>query len=318
MSISDLFRPPSGVGAIASEGRDSGDFGDVALTTPLVTSSDIQTTLTFPETLSDPAYALKTLRIEIYDAVDIYSNCTGAISQWIKDHTTQSESSESSESGQTNNENYKIEGEIKKSKIAYVINLPLPNALQEQNAHSYSEEGDLFGNIAKMTNNLSTSVSSAANTLNRFTGFTDVAKDLRAFTPQLPLVDPMKWQNYTGSSLRTFQFVFKLVPRSVEEANNMFRIVYILKRASYPVQNVGGNVLIPPSRIRLIFKNPVLQKLINPGMCVIDSVGSVYETGDDVATTLDGVPRKLELTLSFKEFRQKYADDWDIDGNVEG
>lgn len=275
--------------------------------------------LKFTKALESDNFKHKQIILTVYDPNDFYKKVKDAIGQKMSSLMSAGTSAfsgdgyDSSDASQTLKDAGQDIVDMSAVNILYTIHLPLMNAFQEQNSHNYSEDTGILGSIANAANELSSTASSGIiEAYGRFGDFGGNTDNM-AFAPQLPQVDPLKWQNFKGSNLRTFQFTFKISPRNIDEASNMMRIFWLLKRSSYPKKEAGGVLLIPPARIGIQFSNPLLHKLIAPGICVIDGVSMVYENGDDIAVTLDGVPKKIEFTLSLKEFRQKYQDDWNFE-----
>lgn len=292
-------------------------------------SNDSAEQLYFIKELTNPEYCLKYVCLRLFDPNKTYAKIQDAVSKVgdllksddVNKLVNSSDSGDDNSNSASNGIRDAFNNTISSAKQAiddaniflsqtpdYEIYLPLMNALQESNQHEYSSDSGLFGEVANAVNSLTSSASKATLQIGAAIG----GKQSASYTPQLPLMDPLKWQNYNGSKLRTFSFVFRLSPRNKEEALSMLRIVYILKKYSYPKQNDAISIiLLPPSRVQVIFSNPVLQKLINPEICVISDINVVYESGNDIATTLDGVPKKIEVTIVLNEFRQKYFNDFD-------
>ena len=275
--------------------------------------------LKFTKALESDNFKHKQIILTVYDPNDFYKKAKEGIGQKMSNMMTwgasvfSGDGYDSLENSQALKDASQGIVDMASVNILYTIHLPLMNAFQEQNAHSYSEDTGALGSTANGASDLSSSASSGI--IEAYGRFGDFGGNLdnMAFAPPLPQVDPLKWQNFKGSSLRTFQFIFKISPRNIDEASNMMRIFWLLKRSSYPKKEAGGVLLIPPARVGIQFSNPLLHKLIAPGICVIDGISMVYENGDDIAVTLDGVPKKIEFTLSLKEFRQKYQDDWNFE-----
>lgn len=287
--------------------------------------------LYFPEKLKDSNFKYKKITLTLLDPNKIYEK----FADWIKTQADAAVKTVSSalqtnaaaEGGTENNTQIDTAGAeqslgdtkpttfedvMKNCNPICQIVLPLVNAFTEDNKHNYDEDTGILGAAADALNKLSGTVSSAiVEGYGRFGDATGNTSTM-SFAPQLPQVDPMKWQNFKGSSLRSFSFVFKVIPRNSTEANSIMRIVYTLKKWSYPRKAGAGIALMPPARVLVNFGNPVLQATVNPGICVIEGVTVTYEGANGISTTLDGVPRKMEIALTLKEFRQKYKDDWDF------
>lgn len=204
-----------------------------------------------------------------------------------------------------------------------IIKLPIPNNIMDQDTHSYSDgrfenAGSLVKGIQDSYNSLKDIGDSTIQTL----AYVGDRNRQGTAIPQLPVLNPYLWQKYEGSSMKTFSFVFFFVPRTKEEANEMMKIVYLLKKFSYPdminfnlngmnLDNLGSAFVEPPSKVLIKFNNPRLQKLINPGICVIESVTTTFNEGNTVGLTQDGVPRFIEVNLTIKEYNQRFKSDFE-------
>lgn len=266
-------------------------------------------TLYFPDSINSSDFRLRRIQINIFNPNDIFERASNMIKNLMENNEDKSATISNEEMDEI------AKGMTPTTTPLYRIILPLVNTLQETNRHIYDEDG---GILSRLTNSINETLSTGSKISSELTSRAGAAlknNDLGAgFAPQLPQIDPMKWQNYKGSSLRSFQFVFKVSPRNIDEASNIMNIIYILKKFSYPRKIAAGQMLIPPARVSLEFSNPMLQNLIRPGICVIEDLNVNYESGQHIATTFDGIPRKFEFNLMLKEFRQKYSDDWEIAG----
>lgn len=218
-----------------------------------------------------------------------------------------------------------------------VINLPIPNNLTEDDSQSYDDAGfgsnsNLFSGIKStydtVTQGLDDVIQSGVQVAND--GGRRNSRQIR----QLPVLNPFTWKKFKGSQLKEFQFTFFFVPRSKAEAKEMMQIVYTLKKYSYgskdksaanylksqdsaeiqalgDMAGVASNFFISaPPKVLLKFNNPMLQKLINPGVCVITRIGTTYQEGQTPSMTWDGVPRFLELNLALSEYNVRFSEDF--------
>lgn len=277
--------------------------------------------LVYPEKLKNSDFKFKKITLTLLDPNKIYENVANYIGEKVQSLVgSVSDIAKGGGGGNSleaagqkvKDDQLSLEEIIKNSNPICQIVLPLVNAFTEDNKHNYDEDTGFFGKLAGVLNETSSTVSSGiAEAYGRFGDATGNTSTM-AFAPQLPQADPLKWQNFKGSALRSFSFVFKVIPRSSTEANSIMRIAYTLKKWSYPRKAGFGLALIPPARVLVEFGNPMLQTTVNPGICVIEGVTVTYEGANGISTTLDGVPRKMDIALTLKEFRQKYKDDWDF------
>lgn len=286
---------------LTSEGSLSGEMSNPKL-------------VVFPKELSSDAFKFRKLSIGIWKDTSFFKTIKekietfGSPEKIIEGITkTTGEAKESSIS--------EVAGEIASRAIASIqternypfkecemeLVLPLPNNLIEVVSHDFSSTEGL--------------ISSGFSKVPGVGNITDLGSKVGAKTNQRKImINPDKFQNYIGSEPRRFDFNFKIVPSSLEEAASGARIAHLLKKYSSP-ELPGGTattIMIQPRFFVLCFGNPVLQKLINPLPCVLTNISLSYDDGTYVSTTFDGIPKVLTLNLSFAETRTLVQDDWNI------
>ena len=150
---------------------------------------------------------------------------------------------------------------------------------------------------------------SAADLLARQTG--------QIFNPNMELL-------FNGPTLRSFNFSFKMTPRSPSEAQECKNIIRSFKSNMAPkTKNTGtlggtGMFLKTPNVFELRYKkgngdHPFLHKF---KQCFLTNV-SVNYTGEGVyATYDDATPISMQIDLSFKELEPIYDVDYDDAGGV--
>ena len=150
---------------------------------------------------------------------------------------------------------------------------------------------------------------SAADILARQTG--------QIFNPNMELL-------FNGPTLRSFNFSFKMTPRSPSEAQECKNIIRSFKSNMAPkTKNTGslggsGMFLKTPNVFELRYKkgnsdHPFLHKF---KQCFLTNV-SVNYTGEGVYTTYDdATPVSMQIDLSFKELEPIYDVDYDDGGGV--
>ena len=150
---------------------------------------------------------------------------------------------------------------------------------------------------------------SAAQLLARQTG--------QIFNPNMELL-------FNGPALRSFNFSFKMTPRSPEEAQECKNIIRSFKSNMAPkTKNTGslggsGVFLKTPNVFELRYmkgggEHPFLHKF---KQCFLTNI-SVNYTGEGVYATYDDAsPISMQLDLSFKELEPIYDVDYDDAGGV--
>ena len=137
------------------------------------------------------------------------------------------------------------------------------------------------------------------------------------FNPNMELL-------FNGPTLRSFNFSFKMTPRSPSEAEECKNIIRSFKLNMAPkTKNTGsiggsGVFLKTPNVFELRYKkggreHPVLHKF---KQCFLTNI-SVNYTGEGVYTTYDdATPVSMNLDLTFKELEPIYDVDYDDAGGV--
>jgi len=267
-------------------------------------SKNIPKNLTvFPSELNSPEFQFRKLTIFVCEDNSYLEDFRGFVDQLKKDPfgTLNSSAAAIGESarGAIKEPSSLIKAKrdypISESKGCYV--LPLPNNLTEVLSHNYAVSDGL---LAEMINGLpgAENIQKKGSQLAHLQG------------KQKLMVNPDKFQDYQGSEPRRFDFTFKIIPSSLEEAINGAKIVYNLKKFASPSLGAEDLLMTQGNFFVLEFGNPVLQKLINPQACVLVSISSTYDDGTYVSTTLDGMPKSITLSLSFAETRTVTREDW--------
>ena len=132
------------------------------------------------------------------------------------------------------------------------------------------------------------------------------------------IINPNMELLFSGPSLRTFSFNFKLTPRYQREAEVIRTIIKAFKRNMAP-KGSGGTVLRTPNIFQLEYVGKAQDYLNRMKLCALQSV-SVNYTGDGTfATYQDGAPISSMLTLQFKELTPIYNEDYgDYNDNRDG
>lgn len=121
---------------------------------------------------------------------------------------------------------------------------------------------------------------------------------------------------FNGPSLRNFNFTFKIMPRSADEAEEVKQIIRFFKKGMSAKAGAGGLFLKTPNVFELRYRkgtgeHPFLNKF---KQCFLENI-SVNYTGDGVYATYEGgEPVSMEMTLAFKELAPIYDVDYDVEG----
>ena len=123
------------------------------------------------------------------------------------------------------------------------------------------------------------------------------------------IINPNMELLFSGPSLRTFSFNFKLTPRYQREAEVIRTIIKAFKRNMAP-KGSGGTVLRTPNIFQLEYVGKAQDYLNRMKLCALKNV-SVNYTGDGTfATYQDGAPISSMLTLQFTELTPIYNEDY--------
>jgi len=116
--------------------------------------------------------------------------------------------------------------------------------------------------------------------------------------------NPKKEQVFKGVDFRSFSFEYQFFPRSIDEANNVLRIIEEFKYHMHPEFKDSNNfVYIYPSEFDIMyFANGKENKnLHRHTSCVLTSMNVNY-TPNGMFTTFDnGMPTQINITLEFRE-----------------
>ena len=132
----------------------------------------------------------------------------------------------------------------------------------------------------------------------------------QVFNPNMELL-------FNGPTLRNFNFTFKIMPRSADEAEEVKQIIRFFKKGMSAKAGAGGLFLKTPNVFELRYRkgtgeHPFLNKF---KQCFLENI-SVNYTGDGVYATYEGgEPVSMEMTLAFKELAPIYDIDYDSEGN---
>jgi hypothetical protein len=209
-------------------------------------------------------------------------------------------------------------------RITDTVVLYMPDKITYSNSQDY--EGARLGGEVKSLAGLSAAATTAetkgATNLATFGGFLAAeasgSKALEALATAVTQVvkNPMLEVMYKGVKLRKFKFSFSLWPRSEQEAEEVQKIIALLRFHQAPEikQNTGGFFLIPPSEFDISF---MYNGKVNPNMdaistCVLEDISVDYTPKgfhayesigsiDNPQLGRTGMPVGINLSLSFME-----------------
>lgn len=246
--------------------------------------------------------------------------------------------------------NLKANETVSDSELICVITLPLPNTFNDTQNHNWSSQKSLLGDIlgtAATANIADTSFTEGlgmaagayiGNQLGGGTGLGGVGgaiagalgglaigskvrnanisadsllSNMASRTGQRkPIIDPGYFQNYSGSTTRTFNLKYDFVPNNIEEAESILMIITKFKQYSSPSQITATPMLNAPFNFKISNDNSYLNVLTAIDTVVLTSISVDYGADGAMEMFGDGMPKHITLSLSFAENRLRTAEDY--------
>ena len=244
--------------------------------------------------------------------VDTISNKTSEILGMLNEHM-EGPKKEVSQSELTKDTRLSVANEKSLDKLT----LYMPQGLAINQATSYQDFNmGTLRNLMSGTGTLIPGIAKAA------AGFVDdaasslaglelnVGAGINALTGTIK--NPRKEMMFSGTEIRSFDFVFNFKPKSRKEAIAMVQAIKLLRFHSLPEINPSMSFLSVPSEVQLTFldyyrggqgegewmvQNSVLPKL---GRCAITSVNVTYQPEDNTIYE-GGIPSMADVTITLTE-----------------
>ena len=127
---------------------------------------------------------------------------------------------------------------------------------------------------------------------------------------------------FSGPSLRTFSFQFKMNAREAAESREIVKIIRFFKQGSAAQRSASNLFLKTPHTFKIQYlhrgpgddnDNPFMNKIKE---CALQSVAVNYTPEGNYATFDDGAMTSYELTLSFQELEPVFNDDYANDNDA--
>jgi len=183
-----------------------------------------------------------------------------------------------------------------------IIALPLPNELSDSQAHGFSTDTGIVKDVVDTADDIASGL--IGFSINKAIG--RIASTLSV--PRV-LANPGYFQNYTGSEPRTFSFSFKMIPKSRKEADTIIEVIKQLKKHSSP-SITANSIMRAPNFFHFWFSNDTLQILTGIRPCIISDIATNYAGSGILETTMDGMPKQIDITITIKELRTITEDKW--------
>ena len=194
------------------------------------------------------------------------------------------------------------------------VTLPYPISLSDNQNHNWENTEGL---IAQGTNNViglsSESLSAKGGFVKKILG--DGNKMYSALMNKLgvrkAVVDPGYFQNYNGSTPRSFTLAYTLVPQSQKEAQTIKDIILWFKQYSSPTFVANSPLMGAPFVFNISFAgNQYITDMFKMDKCVLTGISVDYASDGSFMLFKDGFPKQIGLALNFTEAELKYAQDY--------
>ena len=194
------------------------------------------------------------------------------------------------------------------------VTLPYPISLSDNQNHNWE---NAEGIISQLSNNI---LSASGESLGKIGGFVqkvlgDGKKMYGALMNELgvrkAVIDPGYFQNYTGSTPRTFTMAYTLVPQSQKEAQTIKDIILWFKQYSSPTFVPKTPLMGAPFVFNISFAgNQYISDMFKMDKCVLTGISVDYASDGSFMLYKDGFPKQIGLALNFAEVELKYAQDY--------
>lgn len=208
------------------------------------------------------------------------------------------------------------------------VTLPYPTSLSDNQNHNWE---NTEGAIARITNNILSQsgggnggkggkggiVKKAKNFTSAFLkkvlgdGKKMYGAALDEFGVRKAIIDPGYFQNYNGSTPRSFTMAYTLVPQSQKEAQTIKDIILWFKQYSSPTFVSKTPIMGAPFIFNISFAgNQYITDMFKMDKCVLTGISVDYASDGSFMLYKDGFPKQIGLTLNFAEAELKYAQDY--------
>lgn len=198
------------------------------------------------------------------------------------------------------------------------IMLPLPNAMEDNQAHKWEEQEGILSKLSKVAFSAGDSAIKAIPGLSSLdmNAETALAYAMTTTNHRQFMANPSYWQMYKGTSPRDLNMSWIFVPRTSAEASSIQNIVLAFKKYSSPEKSTDGYMFASPYIWTVSFSNPKITKMLALNNLVCTQVQVSYGDGT-MPLFKDGMPKYIQMTLSFHECTVSTANDYQ-DGSGSG
>ena len=189
------------------------------------------------------------------------------------------------------------------AKTIYGIALPLPNELADSQAHQWDSTTGFVSDIAQAAKGIGGRIveNASGGSVSGDIVAKGVANAASRAGFRQPLIDPGYFQDYKGTEPREFTFNWDLVPNNIDEAYNIFSIIYNLKKYTLPKSTINGVSMLSPYLFEIQIGNEIINALMNMNNVVCKSMTVNYSVDNSLQMFSDGMPKYISLNMTFAE-----------------
>lgn len=197
------------------------------------------------------------------------------------------------------------------------IHLYVPSGFSVPDAASYNTvDLGVLGGDSERGETTAADTTAGATKLTFFPGLGELSQ-AQAISAGVAL-NPNTNMAFGGTQIRNFNFSFKMVSQSPEEANVARRIEQLFRKNMYP--EIAGNVSLKyPPQFQITFYNgkDVNQYMPKIMPCYLMAVTTTYNPNSN-SFHVDGSPVEVDLNLTFQETKALTRGDlFDLDDTAE-
>ena len=280
--------------------------------------------LVFPSFLSNPAYENKKVTFKVVKpsvgSTDEMARLQSAISFVFRSDTVSN--AISSTAGQISGDAFGIPTGFN---LESSVTLPYPISLSDNQNHNWENAEGLLAQTthgamnaigSKISNWSSGSNSIMSKALSLLSGGSESPDKLygaiaNKMGVRKAVIDPGYFQNYTGSTPRTFTMAYTLVPQSQKEAQTIKDIILWFKQYSSPTFVENTPLMGAPFVFNISFAgNQYISDMFKMDKCVLTGISVDYASDGSFMLFKDGFPKQIGLALNFAEVELKYAQEY--------
>lgn len=200
------------------------------------------------------------------------------------------------------------------------VTLPYPTSLSDNQNHNWE---NTEGIMSQLTNNIlnasGESLSNGGGKGVKMAIFKKVLGDGKKMYSAIAnklgvrkaVIDPGYFQNYNGSTPRSFTMAYTLVPQSQKEAQTIKDIILWFKQYSSPTFVPNSPLMGAPFIFNISFAgNQYISDMFKMDKCVLTGISVDYASDGAFMLYKDGFPKQIGLALNFAEVELKYAQDY--------